>query len=166
MRILGIDPGLDTTGYGCVTATGSAARLVEGGVIRSGATRPMEQRLHELYTGLCDVCRELRPDVMVIEDLYAHYAHPRTAILMGHARGVLLLAAGAQDIPTASYAATRIKKAVTGNGRASKAQVQAMVQSRLRLATLPEPADVADAIAVALCHANVVAHGSEAGVAS
>ena len=98
MRILGIDPGLDTTGYGCVIASGGdTVQLVEGGVVRSAAHAPMEQRLHELHRGLADVCRELAPDVMVVEEIYAHYAHPRTAILMAHARGVFYLAAGQQQ---------------------------------------------------------------------
>ncbi len=164
MRILGVDPGLDTTGYGCVAVEGGAPRLIEGGVVRSASRDPLERRLLELYRGIVGVYRDLAPDAVAVEDLYAHYAHPRTAILMGHARGVLLLAAAEQGIPTASYAATRIKKAVTGNGRASKAQVQAMVQRALHLSALPEPADVADAMAVALCHANVLAHTPDAEV--
>ena len=164
MRILGVDPGLQITGYGCVALDGSAPRLIEGGVVRSAAQQPLEQRLLELYRGIADVCRELAPDVVVVEDLYAHYAHPRTAIIMGHARGVLFLAAAEQGIPATSYGATRIKKSLTGNGRSSKAQVQAMVQRALSLTTLPEPADVADAIAVALCHANVLAHTANAEV--
>lgn len=161
MRILGVDPGLDTTGYGCIAgAVGAAPRLVEGGVVRSTPTLPLEQRLQELYTGLADVCGDLAPDVVAFEELYVHYAHPRTAVFMGHARGVLYLAAAAHGIAVASYPATRIKKALTGNGRASKAQMQAMVASTLALTAPPEPADVADALAAALCHANVQAHGT------
>lgn len=159
MRILGVDPGLDTTGYGCIVAAPPAApRLVEGGVVRSDPGAPLEQRLADLYTGLGEVCRDLQPDVVVVEELYAHYAHPRTAIMMGHARGVLFLAAGTEKLPVVSYAATRIKKALSGYGRSSKAQMQALVQSTLGLAAPPDPPDVADAIAVALCHANVLAH--------
>ena len=102
-----------------------------------------------------------------MEELYVHYKHPRTAILMGHARGVLYLAAAEHDIPVVSYAATRIKKAVTGSGRAGKAQVQGMVQTVLGLPDLPEPPDVADAAAAALCHINALAHQHDAlGAAS
>ena len=95
---------------------------------------------------------QLKPRIVVVEQLYAHYQHPRTAILMGHARGVILLAASLRDLPVVSYNATRIKKTVTGSGRASKEQVQRTVQRELGLAQLPEPPDVADALAAALCH--------------
>jgi crossover junction endodeoxyribonuclease RuvC len=98
---------------------------------------------------------QFRPSVMAVEQLYAHYKHPRTAILMGHARGVLFLAAAVRDIPVVSYNATRIKKTVTGNGRAPKDQVQRTVQRELGLAKMPDPPDVADALAVALCHFHV-----------
>ena len=89
---------------------------------------------------------------VAVEQLYSHYEHPQTAILMGHARGVIFLAAGQRGLPVISYAATRIKKTITGNGRASKEQVQRTVQRELGLPQLPEPPDVADALAVALCH--------------
>jgi crossover junction endodeoxyribonuclease RuvC len=89
---------------------------------------------------------------MAVEQLYSHYEHPRTAILMGHARGAIFLAAAQKKIPVVSYAATRVKKIVTGNGRASKEQVQRTIQRELGLAALPEPPDVADALAIALCH--------------
>ena len=112
----------------------------------------MAQRLRLLYNGIEEVVKQFAPQVMAVEQLYAHYEHPRTAILMGHARGVLLLAAGLNDVPVVSYNATRIKKTVTGNGRASKEQVQRTIQRELGLAALPEPPDVADALAAALCH--------------
>jgi crossover junction endodeoxyribonuclease RuvC len=95
---------------------------------------------------------QYRPDAVAVEQLYAHYQHPRTAILMAHARGVLFLAAGQRAIPVVSYNATRIKKTVTGSGRASKDQVQRTIQRELNLDQLPEPPDVADALAAALCH--------------
>jgi crossover junction endodeoxyribonuclease RuvC len=98
------------------------------------------------------VLDQFKPAVMVVEQLFAHYDHPRTAILMAHARGVILLAAAQRDVPVHSYNATRIKKTITGNGRASKEQVQRTVQRELGLPQLPEPPDVADALAVALCH--------------
>jgi crossover junction endodeoxyribonuclease RuvC len=105
-----------------------------------------------VYDGIVEVIGQFRPQVVVVEQLYAHYAHPRTAILMAHARGVIFLAASQQALPVISYNATRVKKTITGNGRAPKDQVQRTIQRELGLASLPEPADVADALAVALCH--------------
>jgi crossover junction endodeoxyribonuclease RuvC len=102
------------------------------------------------------VLEQFKPDVVVVEQLFAHYEHPRTAILMAHARGVLFLAAAQHGLPVVSYNATRIKKTITGNGRAAKEQVQRTVQRELGLARLPEPPDVADALAAALCHYYVV----------
>jgi crossover junction endodeoxyribonuclease RuvC len=98
------------------------------------------------------VLEQFDPQVMVVEQLYAHYQHPGTAILMAHARGVIFLSAGQRGVPVVSYNATRIKKSITGNGRAPKDQVQRTMQRELGLTSLPEPADVADALAVALCH--------------
>jgi crossover junction endodeoxyribonuclease RuvC len=155
-RILGIDPGLQVTGYGVLEISDRRPRVCEAGVIR-GTERERDklelaQRLANLYNGIVEVIDQYRPQAMAVEQLYAHYNHPRTAILMGHARGVLLLAAGQRGIPVTSYNATRIKKAITGYGRASKAQMQHAMLRELGLATLPEPADVADALAAALCH--------------
>jgi len=157
MRVLGVDPGLQVTGYGLLEASGPRARVVEGGVVRSDEREPLEQRLRRIHGALREIARELAPDVIAVEELYSHYRHPVTAILMGHARGVMFLAAAELGVPVVSYGATRIKKALTGHGRASKEQVQRMVQSTLRLKELPQPADVADALAVALCHCNVIA---------
>jgi crossover junction endodeoxyribonuclease RuvC len=98
------------------------------------------------------VIDQFHPQVVAVEQLYAHYQHPRTAILMGHARGVILLAAGQRNLPLVSYNATRIKKTITGNGRASKEQIQRTIERELGLDKTPEPPDVADALAVALCH--------------
>jgi len=154
-RILGIDPGLQVTGYGVLETTPQGPRVCEAGVIRSTEGRDasdMEQRLCALYNGAVEVIRQFRPGVVVVEQLYAHYNHPRTAILMAHARGVLLLAAGQQGLPVVSYNASRIKKTITGHGRASKEQMQHAIRNELGLAKLPEPPDVADALAAALCH--------------
>ena len=154
-RILGIDPGLQITGYGIIESSSQGPRVCEAGVIRSSEKRSpsdMAQRVRSLYDGIGEVIEQFRPAIVVVEQLYAHYDHPRTAILMAHARGVLFLAAGQRDIPVVSYNATRIKKTVTGSGRASKEQVQRTIQRELNLATLPEPPDVADALAAALCH--------------
>jgi crossover junction endodeoxyribonuclease RuvC len=154
-RILGVDPGLETTGYGVLEVGLSGPVLCEAGVVRSAAGRmpaDMAQRLRHMYSGIVEVLDQFRPGVVVVEQLYAHYEHPRTAILMAHARGVIFLAAGQRELPVVSYNATRIKKTVTGHGRAAKDQVQRTIQRELGLAKVPEPPDVADALAAALCH--------------
>jgi crossover junction endodeoxyribonuclease RuvC len=155
MRILGIDPGLERTGYAVVelAAGVGAPRLVEAGVIRTRPADPMAERLAEIQTGLAAVLDEFEPQVMAVEELYSHYAHPRTAILMAHARGVAYLAAAQAGVEVVSYGATHIKKSLIGGGHASKEQVQRAVQSVFNLKKAPEPPDVADALAVALCHA-------------
>ena len=152
-RILGVDPGLDVTGYAVVEAGPGGPCVCEAGVIRStGKPADLAQRVRALYDGIVEVAEQFGPRVVVVEQLYAHYQHPRTAILMAHARGVIFLAAGQRDLPVVSYNATRIKKTITGNGRASKEQVQRTIQQELGLTKLPEPPDVADALAAALCH--------------
>jgi crossover junction endodeoxyribonuclease RuvC len=161
-RILGIDPGLRVTGYAVVEKTPQGPRVCEAGVIRTGLatkTKDLAERLLELHSSLEEVIAQFQPRILVVEQLYAHYEHPRTAILMGHARGVILLAAGIHHLPVVSYNATRIKKTVTGNGRASKEQVQRTIQRELGLPNLPEPTDVADALAAALCHYYLVKIG-------
>ncbi|MCE9529914.1 MAG: crossover junction endodeoxyribonuclease RuvC [Planctomycetes bacterium] len=155
MRILGIDPGLNTTGYAVLDTVQSGAQIVEAGVIRSSTTREkpeLAKRLSALYDGLTEIVEQLKPEVLVVEQLYSHYAHPRTAILMGHARGVIFLAGAQKNLPVLSYGATRIKKTITGAGRASKEQMQLAILREFRLPKMPEPHDVADALAVALCH--------------
>ncbi|MGV3485220.1 MAG: crossover junction endodeoxyribonuclease RuvC [Planctomycetaceae bacterium] len=151
MIILGIDPGLNTTGYGVITCTDATVRLCEAGVVRTRAKGSMESRLTELHEGIQEIITAHRPDRMAIEQLFSHYERVRTAILMGHARGVICLAAGQANVPVASYEPTRIKKTLTGSGRAAKGQMQLAVKLQLKLPTLPEPHDVADALAVAIC---------------
>ncbi|MFI5380956.1 MAG: crossover junction endodeoxyribonuclease RuvC [Tepidisphaerales bacterium] len=153
MRILGLDPGLRLTGYGLVQVRTVSAKpeLVDAGVIRLDTKSSIAARLDELERELVSLIDELKPDTAAVETLYAHYAHPRTAILMGHARGVLLLVAQRKGLAINEFAANRIKQAISGHGHASKVQMQRAVQSLFRLARLPEPPDVADALAVALC---------------
>lgn len=151
MRIVGIDPGLQITGYGVLDWKPIRPVLVDGGVIRLDPKRPLADRLVELETELDALLEEHRPDVCAVEQLYSHYAHPRTAILMGHARGVILLLARKRGIRLEQFAANRVKQSLTGHGHASKAQVQRAVQSQWNLPKLPEPPDVADALAVAFC---------------
>jgi len=152
MRILGIDPGLNTTGYGVLEIVDQKPRLVEAGIVRGVSRGSVSARVQEIYSGVADVISALQPDVMALEKLYAHYDRPTTAILMGHARGVICLAAAEAEILVEDYAATQVKKTLTGNGRAPKAQMQRAIQWELGLSTNPEPADVADALAIAFCH--------------
>jgi crossover junction endodeoxyribonuclease RuvC len=154
-RVLGIDPGLHRTGYGLIDIEdgGRSFKLVEGGILKARADDPFPQRLQTLFDGLVEVIQEHAPDAMVVEDLFSSYAHPRTAILMGHARGVLMLAAQRDMVPVHSFLATEVKQVVAGNGHATKTSVQQAVRSRLRLAAPPNPPDVADALAIAICFA-------------
>ena len=154
-RILGIDPGLQITGYAIIEVGLQKPIVREAGLIRSAEGRSkgdMAYRVLNLYDSILGVLDQFRPDSVVVEQLYAHYQHPRTAILMAHARGVIFLAAAQRQVPVTSYNATRVKKTITGNGRAPKDQVQRTIQRELGLPDLPEPPDVADALAVALCH--------------
>lgn len=151
-RILGIDPGLNVTGYGVLDVVGGRLKLREGGVVRSQSGGSLTERLAWIHRGVADVIDTFQPRVMAVEELYSHYRHPRTAILMGHARGVICLAAAQAEIPVIHYAATQVKKILTGSGRAAKSQVQRAIRDELGLAEVPEPDDVADALAIALCH--------------
>ena len=151
-RILGIDPGLNITGYGILRRSGSNPKLDEAGVVRGGSGGELPPRLYKIHQGLSVVVDEYQPSAIAIEQLYSHSQHPRTSILMGHARGVICLVAAQHGISVFDYAATKVKKLITGNGRAPKLQMQQAIQRELSLPSLPEPADVADALAVALCH--------------
>ncbi len=151
-RILGIDPGLNITGYGVLELNGNAPRLCEAGIVRGKTRNSLTSRLAEVHQGVADVIAGLHPAVMALEELYSHYKRPRTAILMGHARGVICLAATEAGIPVVHYSATQVKKILTGSGRASKSQVQRAIRNELHLTELPDPPDVADALAIALCH--------------
>lgn len=153
MRILGIDPGLQLTGYGVVDAEPGSlgARLVDAGVIRLDTRVPVAERLVELERELTGILAEHRPARCAVEELYAHYKHPRTAILMGHARGVILCCAARAGVPVEALPANRVKRSITGHGHASKQQMQRAVQFLFALKRPPEPPDVADAIAIAVC---------------
>jgi crossover junction endodeoxyribonuclease RuvC len=158
MRILGIDPGLRVCGYACLETGGPQETMLEAGFLKTSEGLPLATRLNEIATDLQTLLDRLHPDIVAVEELYSHYAHPRTAILMGHARGVILQKCAAAHIEVRNFSATRIKKSITGNGRASKEQMQRTMQSILGLAELPKPPDVADAMAAALCCANSLAH--------
>jgi crossover junction endodeoxyribonuclease RuvC len=149
--LIGIDPGLQRTGYAVVRPRGCEAELIEAGVVRLGAGLPLEARLAELERGLDELISATQPGCLVCEELYAHYRHPRTAILMAHARGVVLALAARRGLEVCGVAATQVKKLLTGSGRAGKAQMQRAITAALRLDRPPEPHDVSDAIAIALC---------------
>jgi crossover junction endodeoxyribonuclease RuvC len=156
LRILGIDPALRTTGYGAIERCNGSLRLIEAGVVvpRSGAT--LEERLHELHAGIGEVLAQTQPQLVVIEELYTSYTNPRTALLMGHARGVLCLASAQAGVAVHSLGHTRVKRALVGSGSARKEQVGAMVAQLLGLRQVPRPHDVSDALALALAFLNVV----------
>ncbi|MBZ5515223.1 MAG: crossover junction endodeoxyribonuclease RuvC [Acidobacteriia bacterium] len=161
-RVIGIDPGLNVTGYGVVEFRPNEVRLLEAGVIRlprsEGNNLPI--RLESLFSEVRGVIEDFRPQAMCLEEVYSHVEYPRTAILMGHARGVICLAARLARLPVISLSAKRIKQAVTGNGNASKLQVQRAVQQTFSLGRTPHPPDVADALAAALCYVNSLRPGA------
>jgi len=154
MIILGIDPGLQICGYAVIEADRGRDKIIEAGVFRTDSAAALEVRLNQIADDTRDLLEKFAPGVVAVEELYSHYKHPKTAILMGHARGVILAQAAQAGAAVKSYAATRIKKSLTGNGRADKQQMQEAIRTVFDLAELPEPADVADALAAALCCAN------------
>ncbi len=148
-RIVGFDPGLNVTGYGVVECSGGSVRLVEAGTVRSRGEL-LEARLLSIHAGVREVLAAFTPAAMAIEQVFSHAKFPKTAILMGHARGVICLAAAEAGIAVQHYLPNRVKSTLTGSGHAGKEQVQRAVQRELGLASRPEPADAADALAVAL----------------
>jgi len=164
-RVIGIDPGLNLTGYGVVESRGTEATLVEAGLIRVPPSRGdnLPMRLESLFEELQQVIKEFKPQAMCLEEVYSHADYPRTAILMGHARGVICLAARLAGIPVLSFSPRRVKQSVTGNGNASKLQVQRAVQNYFSLESTPHPPDVADALAIALCYVNGIRYAGNGG---
>ncbi len=158
MFVLGIDPGLSVTGYGLVEGT-QPPRAVKAGVIRTDRALATPKRLLELHNSLVDLLEETRPEAVAMETLFTN-RNLQTATSVGRASGVVLLAAARAGVPVNEYVPTAVKSAVTGDGSADKAQVQAMVARLLRLATPPSPADAADALAIALCHLRVAPIGA------
>ena len=148
-RVVGFDPGLNVTGYGVVDCHGGQVRLVEAGTVRSQG-ESLEHRLHAIHTGVREVLEAFRPSAMAIEQVFAHARFPKTAIILGHARGVICLAGVQAGLAVHHYLPNRVKSTLTGSGHAGKGQIQAAVQRELGLAVKPEPADAADALAVAL----------------
>lgn len=160
LRIIGIDPGLNITGYGLIDVTARETRLEEAGVIRLPPSRGdnLPIRLEALFCEVRGLIDEFGPEVMCLEEVYSHAFYPKTSILMSHARGVICLAAQLSNVPVSSLPAKRIKQSVTGSGNASKEQVQRAVKHHFSLERAPYPPDVADALAAALCYANSLRH--------
>ena len=148
--VLGVDPGTAVTGYGVVAFDGRTATLVECGVIRTNAKDPLPSRLHNIHDGISELIARHKPDTVAVEDVF-YARNVRTTIVLGHARGVILLAAQQAEREIREYPPAEIKKAITGNGAATKEQVQFMVARLLRLKHAPEPADASDGVAAALC---------------
>ena len=155
MKVFGIDPGSECTGYGCVHTDGSRHRLIVSGAIRSSASTPFAEKLLAIHARLSALLNECRPDSVAIENLF-HAVNVRSALKLGHARGVAMLAAVEAGVPVVEYTPTAIKRAVVGYGRAEKHQVQQMVKLLLGLPEIPSPHDAADALAVAICHVHSV----------
>jgi crossover junction endodeoxyribonuclease RuvC len=151
VKIFGIDPGSQRTGYGCIEQIGSRHRLVICGSLTGPARAAFPDKLKAIHTGLHSLLAQHRPDCVVVENIF-HARNVRSALKLGHARGVVLLAAAEAGIPVAEYAPAEIKRAVVGYGRAEKHQVQQMIKLLLGLDAAPAPHDVADALAVAICH--------------
>lgn len=149
---LGIDPGLQRTGYALIQRTIAGPSLLEGGVLRSDSTGTLAERVLEIGQGVRELIEEFRPEAMAVEQVFSHVQNPKTALLMAHARGAILFAAASATIPIVNYSPRQVKKLLTGSGRASKEQIQHAVRNELRLTDLLEPNDVADACAIALCH--------------
>jgi crossover junction endodeoxyribonuclease RuvC len=159
-RVLGIDPGLNTTGYGLIDVRRGNVRMIEAGILRMKRDS-LERRLQELHESLTELIEAHRPQAMALEQLFSHYDRPRTAILMGHARGVICLAAATHGVSLHHYEPTKVKRLLTGNGRAPKSQIQMAVRLQLQLPTVPDPPDVADALALALCHCSLASQTIE-----
>jgi len=152
MKILGIDPGLDITGYGLIEQKRGGVAVIEAGVIKTSCKDSLAVRIKTIYCQLTDIITAYKPDVCVIEQLYSHYKHPMTAILMGHARGIVLLLCSQSNVEIIEYPAKTPKRAITGNGNASKLQVQRVVNNVLNLKDADRPLDVTDALALSLTY--------------
>jgi len=149
---LGIDPGLQRTGYALIQRTLAGPVLLEGGILRSNAAGTLAERILEIGRGVQELVEEFRPDAVAVEQVFSHVQNPQTALLMAHARGAILFAVASAGIAVVNYSPRQVKKLLTGSGRASKDQIQHAVRNELRLPRLLEPNDVADACAIALCH--------------
>ena len=155
MRIFGVDPGSRRTGYGCIETSGSRHRLIDCGALSAPADAPLPDRLHAVHGGLARLLAAHKPDVVALEDLF-YARNARSALILGHVRGVAMLAAAEAGLPAAEYSPAEVKRAVVGYGRADKRQVQQMVALLLGMDAPPSPLDASDALAVAVCHAHSI----------
>ena len=162
MKVFGIDPGSARTGYGCVQSDGSRHRLIACGAISLPVTHSFPRKLHVIHTELAVLLEQHRPDCVAIESLF-HAANAQSALKLGHARGVAMLAAVEAGIEIVEYTPAEVKQSVVGFGRAEKSQVQSMIQLLLGLAEPPTPFDASDALAIAVCHLHKMNLGSAAG---
>ncbi len=162
-RVVGVDPGLTVTGYAVVERTAAGTAVLEAGVIRPRG-RNLGERLAAIHQGIIEILEAFPASALALEQVHSRVQFPRTALLMAHARGAIVLAAALRQTPVFDYAPARIKKTITGNGRASKSQIQHAIMTELALGRLPEPHDVADACAIALCH--VALRRNEIGLVS
>jgi crossover junction endodeoxyribonuclease RuvC len=152
MIVMGVDPGIQTTGYGVIARDeGRSPVLIECGAIHPAAGQPLERRLQEIFEGVSEIIERTRPDALCVEGVF-YGRNVKTTVTLGHARGVVILAAALRDIPVTEYPPAEVKNAVVGSGKAGKSQVAFMVQKHLSLAAPPSPSDAADGVAVALCH--------------
>lgn len=153
MRILGVDPGTVRTGYGVIDEINGSLGFLESGVIRTSPTHSIPRRLKRIYSGLQGVIEQYRPDVISIENIFLAH-NPRSALKLGHARGVAILAAVNRDLDVYEYTPAEVKKTIVGFGRADKSQVQQMVKRLLSLSDSPLSLDASDALALAICHSH------------
>lgn len=157
MRIVGVDCGADTTGYGVIESDGRRHQMLAYGAIRTSAKLPLAERVHKIYQGIRAVLEEHGPDRVSVETVFAA-VNPRSSLLLAHVRGVVLLAAAERGLPVGEYSPLEIKGSVVGYGRADKQQVQMMVQSLLGLSEPVKPHDAADALAAAICDVTRFSH--------
>jgi crossover junction endodeoxyribonuclease RuvC len=155
MRILGIDPGLRATGYGCIEHDRSTVRLLETGTLMPRENDLMQNRIHKIYSLLGEIIDQHKPDILVLEKLYAHYKHPTTASILGHVRGVICLLCAQKNLALAEHSVKRIRKALTGNGNASKIQTQRVVAHAFGIDERKLTLDASDALAMALGYVHI-----------
>jgi crossover junction endodeoxyribonuclease RuvC len=164
MKILGVDPALQITGYGVIDDAGSRFTHIASGIIKTRACQPLQERLNAIYSGISGVIQQHRPEVLVLEKVFVHQAHTTTAFLLGQARGTIVLAAAHRPIPVIEYASTQVKKSVVGRGHANKEQVQRMVMSLIKMPAQPAYFDVTDALALALAYSYFNRNSDLAGI--
>lgn len=152
MRILGVDPGLNITGYAVIETKNNNFGIIEAGIIKTNSKNKIQDRLKKIHKGLITLVKETNPEVIVLEKLYAHWRHPTTSYILGQARGVVCLVSAQMKLPLIEYAATRVKKAIVGQGHAGKYQIQGMMQHVFGLKEPIKISDVSDALSLALAY--------------